>query len=207
MLTRRASRLRFHLALPRVFQIAWLSLAATIAHAQTPPDTHELQKKAEYINSFTRFVDWPARKFADPNAPFVIGIYGTDNISAALQGSIQDRQIKGRPTLIKHLLNKQELRACHVLFISRSETDRLGPILGEVRREGVLTVGECDNFLGKGGVINFVSVGGQVRFQINPDSAAREKLIFSSKLLQLAVPFGINLPVGGMKLSDGLPVK
>jgi hypothetical protein len=202
----RASRLRFCVALPCGLLVAWLLLRApTPAHAQNPGDLREFQKKAEFISSFTRFVDWPARKFAQPDAPFVIGIYGTDNISAMLQESIQDRQIKGRPAVIKHLLNKEELRACHVLFISRSERDRLGPILGEVRRENVLTVGECDNFLGKGGIINFVTVDGQVRFQISSDAANREKLNFSSKLLQLAVPSGPGislLPTGAVRLSD-----
>ena len=204
MLTRRAFSLRFCVALPCVLQIEGLMLAATVARAQNPGDSREFQRKAEFINSFTRFVDWPPRKFADPNIPFVIGVYGADNISALLQESIQDRQIKGRPALVKHLLNKQELRACHVLFISRSECDRLGPILGEVRRENVLTVGECDNFLSKGGVINFVTISGQVRFQINSESAAREKLVFSSKLLQLGIPAGTNLlSDSAVKLSDG----
>jgi hypothetical protein len=182
-----------------LFVACWL-LTAGIALAQG-----EFQKKAEFINSFTRFVDWPARKFAQSDSPFVIGVYGTDAISSLLQESIQDRKIKGRPVVIKHLLNKEELRACHVLFISRSERERMGPILGEVRRENVLTVGESDNFLGKGGVINFVIVGGQVRFQINIDAAAREKLNVSSKLLQLAVPLSQSfsvVPPNAMKLSD-----
>jgi hypothetical protein len=170
-------------------------LMTAIAHAQNAGDFREFQKKAEFINSFTRFVEWPTRKFPQPDSPFVIGVFGSDSLTALLQESIQDRQIKGHPVVIKHLMNKEELRACHVLFISRSERDRLGPILGEVRRENVLTVGESDNFLGKGGVINFVTVGGQVRFQISTDAAAREKLSVSSKLLQLALPpnMGVNL--------------
>jgi len=183
----------------------WLVLAALRAFGQTQTDLREYQKKAEFLSSFTRFVDWPARKFAQPDSPFVIGVYGTDNVTSLLEEAIQDRQIKGRRAVIKHLLNKEELRACHVLFISRSERDRLGPILGEVRRENVLTVGECDNFLGKGGVVNFVTLGGQVRFQISTDAASREKLIVSSKLLQLAMPFTQSisvLPGAAMKLTD-----
>jgi len=191
-----------------VLLAAWVGLSAVTALAQNPADALEYQKKAEFISSFTRFVDWPARKFAQPDSPFVIGVYGTDSITTLLQEAIQDRQIKGRPAIIKHLLNKEELRACHVLFISRSERDRLGPILGEVRRENVLTVGECDNFLGKGGVINFVTVGGQVHFQISTDAANREKLTVSSKLLQIAVPSAQALsvlPGSSVKLSDAPP--
>lgn len=182
-----------------------LSLMTTSVRAQNSGEIREFQKKAEFISSFARFVEWPARKFPQADSPFVIGVFGTDNITALLQEMIQDRQIKGRPTVIKRLMNKEELHACHVLFVSRSERDRLGPILGEVRRENVLTVGECDNFLGKGGVINFVTVGGQVRFQISTEAAVREKLSVSSKLLQLAVPLasGVSVvPPNAMKLSD-----
>jgi len=187
-----------------LFAAGWI-LAAVSAWAQGAGEMQEYQKKAEFINSFTRFVDWPARKFAQPDAPFVIGIYGTDNISGLLQESIQNRPIKGRQVVIKHLLIKEELRSCHVLFISRSERDRLGPILGEVRRENVLTMGECDNFCAAGGIVNFVTTGGQVHFQINNPVAARERLIISSKLEQLAVPWnqGINVvPVNNMKLGE-----
>jgi len=158
------------------------------ALAQSAGEMREYQKKAEFIASFTRFIDWPERKFAQPDSPFVIGVYGSDSISTLLQEALQDRQIKGRPTVVRHLQNKEELHACHVLFISRSERDRLGPILGEVRRENVLTVSECDNFLAKGGVINFVNAGGAVRFQISIEAASREKLTVSSKLLQPSVP-------------------
>jgi hypothetical protein len=194
-----------------MWQPWWVALIVAFAvasgqvRAQSPGEVREYQKKAEFITSFTRFVEWPERKFAQPDAPFVIGVYGTDAITALLQEALQERQIKGRPVVVKHLLNKQELRACHVLFISSSERDRLGPILGEVRRENVLTVGESENFLSKGGVINFVNAAGSVRFQISAAAAAREKLIISSKLLQLAVPVATTLsttPPDGLKLSE-----
>jgi len=195
---------------PRLGASAWLPHALLVlalgvmmgrSLAQSAGDMREYQKKAEFITSFTRFVEWPERKFTQPDSPFVIGVYGSDSISTLLQEALQDRQIKGRPVVVRHLQNKEELHACHVLFISRSERDRLGPILGEVRRENVLTVGECDNFLSKGGVINFVNAGGAVRFQISIEAATREKLTVSSKLLQLSVPTTAGL---GTLPSDAL---
>jgi hypothetical protein len=201
MFERRASTSRPRWALRCVLLAAWAVFAPVLAFAQSPADVREYQKKAEFISSFTRFIEWPERKFPQASSPFIIGVYGTDNITSLLEEAIQDHQIKGRPAVIKHLLNKEELHSCHVLFISHSERDRLGPILGEVRRENVLTVGECDNFLTKGGVINFVNVGGQVRFQISIDAASREKLVVSSKLLQLAMPLA-QTPGTAMKLID-----
>lgn len=183
-----ASRSRPGVTLRRaLFALALAVMVPGVVRSQVTGEMREFQKKAEFITSFTRFVEWPARKFALPDSPFVIGVYGSDNLTGLLQEAIQERRIKDRPVIVKHLQNKEELRACHVLFISRSERERLGPILAEVRRENVLTVGESDNFLGKGGVINFVNLGGTVRFQISTEAAAREKLVISSKLLQLSV--------------------
>src|SRR4051812_18108133 len=85
----------------------------------------EFQIKAERICSFARFVEWPSRKFVSPDSPFVIGVFGTDAISDFLREALQNRLIKDRPVVIKHILAKQELSGCHVLFISRSERDRL----------------------------------------------------------------------------------
>lgn len=152
----------------------------------------EFQIKAERICSFARFVEWPSRKFVSPDSPFVIGVFGTDAISDFLREALQNRRIKDRTVVIKHILAKEELSGCHVLFVSRSERDRLSSVLGAVRREGVLTVGETDNFLDRGGIINLVNIGGTIRFQVNLSAARRERLTISSKLLQLAIPENLD---------------
>lgn len=146
----------------------------------------EYQTKAERICSFARFIAWPAKRFTSHDAPFVIGVYGTDQISDLLREAIQGRRIKDRDVVIRHIMAKEELPSCHILFISRSERDRLPDVLKYVRRENVLTVGECDNFLEHGGIINFVILEGVIRFEFSQRAARRERLAVSSKLLQLA---------------------
>jgi hypothetical protein len=181
-----------------------MPIAALLIAASSPGsaqvESREYQKKAEFICSFARFVEWPSKRFSQPDAPFVIGVFGMDGVSDLLREAIQNRRIKDRPVVIKHLTAKEEIRSCHVLFVSRSERDRLGPVLGEARRESTLTVGECDNFLARGGVINFLNVNGEVRFQISPDAASRERLKVSSKLLQIALP--TTPPGAAVKLSE-----
>jgi hypothetical protein len=71
----RAPSSRFCCVLRYGLSIAGLLLLAPApVVAQSGAEVREFQKKAECINSFTRFVDWPARKFAQPDAPFVIGV-------------------------------------------------------------------------------------------------------------------------------------
>jgi hypothetical protein len=60
--------------------------------------------------------------------------------------------------------------------------------LNAARGASVLTIGETQNFLAEGGIIRFVMDGARVRFEINPEAAARENLRISSRLLRLALP-------------------
>ena len=146
----------------------------------------EYQTKAAQIYSFTKFIDWPAKKFPSAESPFIIGVYGSDEITDFLRESFQSRRIKDRPVEIRHLTNKAELVGCHLVFVSRSERDRLGSVLYEMRHEGILSVGESDNFLKSGGVISFINVEGTTRFQIDLGAASRERLKVSSKLLPIS---------------------
>jgi hypothetical protein len=73
-----------------------------------------------------------------------------------------------------------------VLFVSRSESDRLDQILASLVGKPVLTVGDVEGFARRGGVIRLATVGGKIRLRINLDSAKAAKLTISSKLLRPA---------------------
>jgi hypothetical protein len=185
--------------------VAMFLVAPLRTPAQNVEEMREYQKKADCIMSFTRFVEWPEYKLGPANTPFVIGVFGVDRISTLLREALQGRLIKGRPVVVKSLSRRKELRTCHLLFVSRSEHHQLGQILRGVRKQSILTVGECADFLNHGGVLNFVSVGTGVRFQISTGAAAHQNLEISSKLLQLAVPTDPDrslAPAGGSRPTE-----
>jgi len=148
----------------------------------------EYQIKAAFLFNFAKFVDWPPRKFTEPNSPLIIGIVGSDPFGGLLEEQVQDQRINDRTVVVKHVEDIEELRKCHIIFICRSESDRLGSILNEVRGDNVLTVGETDKFISKGGIINFVMVGDRVRFEINNSAARHAGLKISSQLSSVALP-------------------
>jgi len=148
----------------------------------------EYQIKAAFLFNFAKFVDWPSRKFTQPDSPLLIGIVGEDPFGGLLEEAVQDKRINDRAVAIRHIDTMEELRKCHIIFVCRSEEERLGPILSEVRGDNVLTVGETDKFISKGGMINFVMIGSSVHFQINDSAARHAGLKISSKLSSLALP-------------------
>ena len=59
-------------------------------------------------------------------------------------------------------------------------------VLGRVRHETILTVGDVAGFCESGGGINLIVVDSKVKLEINPDATGRSGLQVSSKLLSLA---------------------
>jgi iron complex outermembrane receptor protein len=71
-------------------------------------------------------------------------------------------------------------------LISSYEQWRLARILENLRGASILTVGETDQFIQQGGIINLVTQENRVLFEVNLGVAEQAQLRISSKLLTLA---------------------
>lgn len=145
----------------------------------------EYQLKAEFIERFTRFIEWPDESVAS-REPFVIGIVGRDPFGEFLTSLAEKRTIKNRRVVVRHLDRDDELGSCDVLFVSSSEKEALAEILRATASKPVLTVGDTRGYAEAGVVINFYPDGDNVRFEINERAAKASGLDIQAKLLKLA---------------------
>jgi hypothetical protein len=150
-----------------------------------PPD---YQVKAAFLYHFGQFVEWPTNAFADARSPLVIGVYGDDPFHGDLERMVAGQNINGHPVVIRHIKTLPDLKGCHILFIAAPEKGRDRELLKAVNSAGVLTVGEMDDFIQAGGMINFIIEDSQVHFQINNNAARAAGLNISSKLIKLGRP-------------------
>ena len=79
-----------------------------------------------------------------------------------------------------------EIRTCHVLFISRSEERRLEQTLASLKDRNILVVGDSDDFIQRAGMIQLATSQGKIRLRINVNAARTANLTISSKLLRSA---------------------
>ena len=156
------------------------------ARAADGPTITEYHLKALFLFNFIKYVDWPAESFSTTSSPIVIGVLGRDNFQDDLPRVIEGKTVKGRTIIIRHITSDDEIAGCHILFISSSENLRSGETLRKTATMPVLTVGEQEQFLQKGGIINFTLKEGKVRLEISLDAARLAKLQVSSKLLSVA---------------------
>ena len=163
-----------------------LALAAAPGRAQAPPAPTEYQVKAIFLFNFSQFVDWPAAAFADGRSPLVIGVLGSDPFGATLDEIVRGETVNGRPLAVRRYESVEQIEACHILFIERSQDEQLDAVLAALKGRNVLTVGDFEGFARRGGIIRFVTVGNKIRLRVNLAAAQDAKLTISSKLLRPA---------------------
>lgn len=150
----------------------------------------EHQLKAAFLYNFAKFVEWPAESFRRPTDPVVSCVLGDSAIQAALADAGRTAPIGERNFVVRRVSEAEQMRECHILFVPVSERKRWRSLLPEIRRGGVLVVGESDGFLSEGGVVNLKLDSGRIRIQIDVAAAERERLRISSRLLSLAEVLG-----------------
>lgn len=151
--------------------------------AETP--IKEYQLKAVFLLNFAKFVTWPSTGFANAGTPFQICVLGENPFGSSLEEIVRGMNVAGRIFAIRGVSDGRQAAGCHILFFGASERKRSRVVLAEIKGAGILTVGETDDFLANGGVIQFKLKDAQLRFEIDADAAIRENLKISSKLLSL----------------------
>jgi hypothetical protein len=163
---------------------AALLLPALAALAQNPGREYPL--KAVFLYNFCRFIEWPARAFATPDEPLVIAVIGDAPFGPLLEETVRGERVRGRTIRIERYRRASEIRRCHILFVAASETSRTDEILAAVAGQYVVTVGETEAFLDRGGMIALVADQNRIRLLINRGRLRASGLTASSKLLQVA---------------------
>jgi hypothetical protein len=160
-----------------------LAIAKPAVAAETP---HEYQIKAVFLYNFALFVEWPGDAFSNSTEPIVIGVLGKDPFGSYLEEAIAGEKVNNRSLVIARYSKVEEIRQCHILFISKSESPRLDTILMSLNRKPILTVADFEGFAQRGGMIRFTNENKKIRFRINVEATTAAHLTISSKLLRPA---------------------
>ncbi|MEX0643086.1 MAG: YfiR family protein [Pirellulales bacterium] len=172
--------------------VLWTVIAAamTPVAAQSPTApviNREYAIKAAFLYHFLNYVEWPAEAFAEETSPFVIGVHGTNPFGNALNQIAKDKKVRNRSIEVRSLSSAGQVGKCHILFVPKSVPVPVqAAVLKSARDSHILTVGESDDFIDRGGAAQFFLEGNKVRFAFNTDAINSKNLKASAKLLALA---------------------
>jgi hypothetical protein len=167
-----------------VFMV-WCLPAPLQAQSQKLPSEYEI--KAAWLIKFLKFVDWPPEAMARPD--LTIYIIGKDPDERFFDYD-PPKYVKGKQVTVKHhrrFRSDLSFEDAHMIFIARSERKSVDDVLATVAGTATLMVSEVPDFIEQDGMINFVTRGKVIRFDINQRASSRNGLRIHSDLLRRAI--------------------
>jgi hypothetical protein len=170
-----------HTRLSRLLLIAVAAVAVGAADAQP---SREYQLKAAFVHRFMQFVEWPQGAL-DAGDSVQVCVAPPDPFGDELPRVMADDELFGKRVAVRRIERPVEAAECHVVFAGAGSA--APAVLAVVAGKPVLTVGEGEDFLEAGGIIQLRTVDRRVRFDVHLDNARRAGLRISSRLLSLAL--------------------
>lgn len=159
----------------------WL-WAGLVWPSQARADVGEYELKTAFVYNFALFTDWPSQAGA---GPLTLCVLGDGRFGGALDG-LHEKTVRGRALQVRRAPASDELRRCHILFVTASEKLALPRLVGELAGLPVLVVAETDGALAMGAAINLIWDKSRIVFEVNSAALTLAQLTVSSKLLRLA---------------------
>jgi len=126
------------------------------------------------------YCSWPNTK-----SP-AIGVLGSSTAEDQLAANLRLLAAKMNPPVIVNRYNKvKDALKCHLLFVGKSERNRIAEILVAVQGQPILTVSELPVFCQRGGMIR-VNHQGSKKFEINLQETKRARIQIRTQLLRLS---------------------
>ncbi len=166
---------------PAVAALALL-LPAAGAWTQTQPTEYEV--KAAYLLNFGRFTRYAGA--APQRTQFDICILGRDPFGRVMDDIAAHEAIDKLPVRVLRIKDATQGRSCAIVFVSLFESERMREDLAILDGSDVLTVSDSPDFIDRGGMIQLILQGDNVRFDVNLDAVSRNHLVLSSELLRVA---------------------
>jgi hypothetical protein len=163
----------------KAFFLILFSLFFTLTHAQS----HKYQ--SVFIYTFTKYVIWPADY---SQGDFEIMVLGETEIMPDLLEMAKAKKVDGTRTIkVTKIKSVSDIKKCHILFVSSSESKKINDILAKISNQPTLVVTDEPGLGAKGSNINFVLIDGKLKFELNQTALSKQSLKVSNELTRLAI--------------------
>lgn len=139
--------------------------------------------KAIFIMNFTKLIEWPQ---AYREGSFVVGVVGESPLFEELVKMSKTKKVANQSLLIKKFNTPSEISNCHILYLSKDESDEISEVVKKIKTNSTLIITEQTGLVDKGAGINFIVKDNRQKFELNKKNVEKYKLKVSSNLESLA---------------------
>lgn len=165
----------------KLLGFAFISLVNLPALAAPPSEIQSLT--VAFLYNFMKLSEWPTESGATGLTLCVIqaGEYVIDIDSLA------GKEVQNHTLEIKHLMQGDSVIGCQLVYIPENEKPiRIREWLSSMKHQPILSVSGTPGFLEQGGMIELISDGTHLQFEVNLEPVTQVGIKLSSKMLQIA---------------------
>jgi hypothetical protein len=138
-----------------------------------------------FIYNFAKYIKWPD---SYNSGKFVIAVIGDSPIIKSITSMASSKKTRdGSSIEVKTYGSIDEIGDCNILFVSENVIGDLSQIDSIMPSKPILIVTAVPGMAEQGSVINFVTIDGKVKFELNASKATSRGLVVSSSLTSLAI--------------------
>lgn len=164
-----------------------LLLGAYSSFADENALNDEYVVKGLLVSRTTRFSKWPSLLEEEfQKNGLTIGIWGDKRIIEKFTHAFKIEQIKQYHIKMICINKYEDIASVNLLFIPNS-AKKIQTILDYTKNKPILTIGENKQFIQQGGIINFVVLNNNIKFEVNSTVANSVGIKISYLLLERAL--------------------
>jgi hypothetical protein len=149
-----------------------------------PEDNTVAIIRANYLYQFANNNDWPAEQ---KRGPFVVGVVGNSDVFNIMAAKYASKPIGSQLLAVVMGNEVSTSQHVHVLFIDRSRKAEFARYAKEFKGKNTLIVTNWEGALAQGAHINFLSIDGSIRFEMNKAAMLESAITPGVKIIQWAI--------------------
>jgi hypothetical protein len=157
----------------------------TFCRAQTIPDDNTVAMiRANYLYQFAGNNNWPSEW---KKGRFTTAIVGNPEVYEIMASKYAGKPIGSQSLNVISATEMAVTPQVHVLFVDRSKKADLAKYVKEFKGKSTLIVTNWEGALAQGAHINFLSIDGSIRFELNKTAMTEAVITPGIKILQWAI--------------------
>jgi hypothetical protein len=166
-----------------IAMLAIVMFSKDIVAEQKTTSYSESQIKVAIIYKLLHFIEWP------PHTKLTLCVYEPNAVDVSSFGFMPMQTESGNLLDVEffHKNGSPVIKDyCTMIFISNEAHTSIKKILFDDKNSASLTIGETDQFIRQGGMINLVKKDSTLKFEINLSALKHAGIGISSQLLRIA---------------------
>lgn len=140
--------------------------------------------KALFMYNFSKNIDWPS---SYKQGDFVIGVVGNSPVIKELQRIASRKKTGNQRIVVRHYNSVSQIGKCHMVYLPPGKSSYLPSAIKQLAGKPTAIISDGKGLARKGACINYVTVNGDQKFEINEANIRKRGLKVSSFLLSLGI--------------------